>query len=119
MQICDALLCKLWPILFGKKRRPLPTVSHQGFLPLVAKWVLTKDHIERASSYNSSGVFEKDIENLLSMTPPAWKKKNKENMKSPPGLDTSDVFRDSISKRKGLSKSKSQPRVAATKCRDK
>lgn len=95
------------------------TTHSESFFFLLCEMGFDEKHLERASSYNSSIVFEKDIENLLNMTPPAWKNKNKENMKSPPGLDTSDVFRDSTSKRPALSKSKSQPRVAATKCKDK
>ncbi|CAA7265469.1 unnamed protein product [Cyclocybe aegerita] len=72
---------------------------------------------KRASSYTSSIVFEKDVEKLLSLTPPAWKGKDKENVKgllqSPPGL--LDVFRDEndTSKRRTLAKSRSQPKVAS------
>lgn len=71
--------------------------------------------LERATSYDSSMVFEKDVDvdDSIVMTP-EWKKK--ENfMQSPPGLDVSDVFTDDT-KRPTLSKAKSQPKVAASKC---
>ena len=79
---------------------------------------------ERASSHNSSIVFEKDFDKLLNFTPSSRRnKENKNNhhsihIQSPPGLDaTMDIFRDdttnTINKHPPLAKSKSQPKVAA------
>jgi serine/threonine-protein kinase GIN4 len=79
--------------------------------------------LERASSHNSSIVFQKDIDKLLNFTPSSRRnKENKNNhhsihIRSPPGLDaTVDIFRDdttnTINKHPPLAKSKSQPKVA-------
>ncbi|KAF9525504.1 kinase-like domain-containing protein [Crepidotus variabilis] len=81
--------------------------------------------IGRASSYasttTSSVVFERDLDQLLSMTPSSQKKKSEEgiNMRSPPGLD---LFRDlpvdsstptgEAKPRTAIPRTKSQPRVA-------
>lgn len=60
-------------------------------------------------------VFEKDVDVDDSViVTPEWK--NQENIQPPPGLDVSDVFTDD-SIRPTLSKAKSQPKVAASKCK--
>ncbi|PPQ85184.1 hypothetical protein CVT25_004191 [Psilocybe cyanescens] len=88
-------------------------VSHSAFFPLFLEAASENALcLERASSYNSSVVFEKDIDKLLNMTPLSCKGA-KENVQSPPGLKA-DVFRDEdASMKRTLAKSKSQPRVAA------
>ena len=68
---------------------------------------------ERASSYNSSIVFEKDMGKMLNATPSRKAKENR--VQSPPGLEKMDVFRDDQTASKRLNKSKSQPRVAGSK----
>jgi len=79
---------------------------------------------ERASSHNSSLVFERDMDKLLNFTPSSRRNKENKNhhhsihIQSPPGLDvTMEILRDdtanSINKRPLLAKSKSQPKVAA------
>jgi len=73
--------------------------------------------LERASSYNSSIVFEKDVERLLNLTPSAWKSDAIEAsaaLRSPPGLD---IFKDeeSLGRRPTLSKSRSQSKPLFSK----
>ncbi|KAF8158040.1 hypothetical protein B0H34DRAFT_707275 [Crassisporium funariophilum] len=70
----------------------------------------------RSSSYTSSIVFEKDMAKLLNMTPSSHK--DKENTDMLPAIDNSDILKQDDSfngGRRPLAKSKSQPRVTATK----
>jgi hypothetical protein len=81
--------------------------------------------IERASSHNSSVVFEKDMDKLLNETPLSHRSKENTNhhhhavpiQSPPPGLDLSmDIFKDDTTTNtpKRHAKSKSQPKVAAS-----
>ncbi|KAF9450563.1 kinase-like protein [Macrolepiota fuliginosa MF-IS2] len=67
----------------------------------------------RSSSYTSSVVFEKDMAKLLDLTPSSTRS-GKENLKSPPGLESPLASRRDLPSRQ-LNKSKSQPKVATSK----
>lgn len=73
--------------------------------------------LERSSSHTSSLAFEKDLARLMNLSPP-WKNKQDKEIGTPPGLDTANEgSKDDLfgSKHPMLAKSKSQPKVAATK----
>ncbi|KAF9468652.1 kinase-like domain-containing protein [Collybia nuda] len=76
-------------------------------------WRYRKDSAamhRRSSSYTSSIVFEKDMAKLMNATPPRI---GKGNLLTPPGLDPLKSSKESL-RSPQLTKSKSQPKVAAT-----
>ncbi|KAF8132205.1 hypothetical protein K438DRAFT_1998613 [Mycena galopus ATCC 62051] len=73
----------------------------------------TESSHRRSSSYTSSVVFEKDASKLGNPISP-WSNNSKKENRSPPGLDSS-FSKEGDSIQRSITKSKSQPKVTASK----